>query len=364
MPNKKKRVLIAAGGTGGHLFPAQALAKDLMQEDCEVLFAANGLSSNRNFQKEMFPHREVQASSPYFRKGKSLLSTLVKIQKGIFGSLALLKEFKPDLVIGFGSFYSFPVLIAAIMKRIPIVLFESNSIPGKVNRLFARWAKLTAIQFSETAKHLSGKSVEVKMPIWELEKVDISQEEARRYFSLDPNRETFLAFGGSQGASSINEAFLNTALLMKAQDKDFQVIHFTGDEISALKMKKAYALAGIDSCVKAFETKMPLAWKAASIAVCRAGAATLSELIAFVVPSILIPFPNAADDHQRKNAEVFEKEIGCALHIADADLNENVLSSAIEEVVKTSDAKREKIRSFKLKENSISLSDLVQDILR
>ncbi len=137
---KAKKILFAAGGTGGHLFPAQALAEQLMGDSVELLFAGARLSQNAYFDKTKFPYHDIASTTP-FRGGvlKALKSTGILI-KGIRESLRLLSQEKPDLVVGFGSFHAFPVLCAAVLKKIPLVLFESNAIPGKVIRLFSKRA--------------------------------------------------------------------------------------------------------------------------------------------------------------------------------------------------------------------------------
>lgn len=361
----KRKILIAAAGTGGHLFPAQAFAEEL--KDSEILFVGGGLSSNRCFQKELFPFQEI-STSPLRKKGLALIKSLWAIVKGVKQSFKILREFQPSVVVGFGSFHSFPMLLAALCKRVPIVLFESNSEPGIVNRLFSRWAVASATQFALASKKLSGKVVEVRMPLWKKEGSASSIEEARAYFSLDPHKKTLLVFGGSQGAASINNFFCESAAELAIAGKEFQVIHIAGNEKSAESARRMYARLGIPACVKEFENRMSLAWRAASLVVCRSGAATLSEQIAFEVPGILIPYPYATEGHQRKNAQFMEKQVGGAMTLLETDLDAQKLKKMIEELIDPSKSRLEQMseamRRFKSREERGSLSALVLTLVK
>ncbi|MES2345923.1 MAG: UDP-N-acetylglucosamine--N-acetylmuramyl-(pentapeptide) pyrophosphoryl-undecaprenol N-acetylglucosamine transferase [Chlamydiota bacterium] len=345
-----KKVLIAAAGTGGHLFPAQALAQELQALGLEVRFAGHGLSSNRYFNKEEFTYDDVSSATPY---NKNVLKAAFEISKGLKKSLKIVRSFKPDIVVGFGSFHSFPVLLATLFFKVPVVVFEANSIPGKVNRFFSRFAYLSAVHFPEAGLKLFGKMREVAMPLWK--GVRSTQERARDYFSLDVKKDTLLVFGGSQGALSINTLLFETAPHFAGE---FQVIHFTGDKNSLEEMKRRYEELNISACVKEFEPRMDLAWQAATMAVCRSGAATLAELIEYEVPAILLPYPHAADDHQRKNAECMEKT-GGAFCFRDT---ESFLDIFIR-CKKENSIMQQAIRAFKQGENKSSLSSLINEVL-
>jgi UDP-N-acetylglucosamine--N-acetylmuramyl-(pentapeptide) pyrophosphoryl-undecaprenol N-acetylglucosamine transferase len=329
-----KKVLFAVGGTGGHLFPAQALAEEIKKKEgtVEILFAGGSLGSNRFFHHLKFPFKEVSCSSPAKdSKWKFVLKTL----RGIVQSLKICREFQPDWIVGFGSFYSFPLLVAARIKKIPYILVESNAYPGKVNRLFSKKAALTAIQFEEAKQHLKGVAKVVKMPHFskELEEAYLPPAEARKYFGLEPDRFTFLVFGGSQGAERINWAASELWL-----DQPFQVLHFCGQSGDVKHLRSRYAERGIQACVKPFEQKMHLAWKAADLSISRSGGGTLTEMIEFQVPGVLIPWPGAAEGHQLKNANVMQKR-GSALTLEEGKIDE--LSAA----VKKGKAQIEKMRN-------------------
>jgi UDP-N-acetylglucosamine--N-acetylmuramyl-(pentapeptide) pyrophosphoryl-undecaprenol N-acetylglucosamine transferase len=354
------KILIATGGTGGHIFPAQALAVELIEKNYELLFAGGGLETNRYFNRVRFPYKQVASASPL--KGNPFTS-FYKIGKGIKQSLKIIDDFNPDIVIGFGSFYSFPVLAAARWRKIPIVLFEPNAVPGKVNRLFSKWALLSAVQFSEAGNQLSGTIIEVKMPTGEKKHLDPLI--ARDYFYLDHQRFTFLVFGGSQGSESINRLFSDTILKIMAPTS-FQVIHITGKTQSAEAIRRKYEAAGIRACVKAFEERMDLAWSAADAVVGRSGAASVAELIKFGVPGILVPFPQATDDHQTRNALYIEEEVGGAITCPESSLTVERLKPLLEKLMHPSELQKmkEAISSFKQDHRKKELCNVICDIVK
>ncbi|MFS8563796.1 MAG: UDP-N-acetylglucosamine--N-acetylmuramyl-(pentapeptide) pyrophosphoryl-undecaprenol N-acetylglucosamine transferase [Rhabdochlamydiaceae bacterium] len=223
------KVVITTGGTGGHIFPAQALAMQLYAKGIDILFAGGEVKKNKYFKRDAHLYVEVSSSTPF--RG-NILKAWWNILKGVVQSLKILSTYKPTLVIGFGSFYSFPVLVAAKLKKIPIILFEPNAIPGKVNRLFSRWALLSTLQFKEAAKWMKGRCIEIKMQV---PKKKTGQGEAREYFYLDAQRFTFLVFGGSQGADSINHLFLKQ--LAKSALKKINFRLFTSQEQQRVQKK-------------------------------------------------------------------------------------------------------------------------------
>ncbi len=361
---KEKKILIAAGGTGGHLFPAQALAKEIVssKKSVQVLFAGAGLATNRYFHREIFSFEEVSSSSPFRGRAAQLLSVCWLILKGVQKSLQILGRFKPDLVVGFGSFHSFPLLVAAVCKRVPILIFESNVIPGRVNRLFSHFSILSCAQFAEAQERLLGPTVEVSMPFWVREqKRAPTKEEARSYFGLQPDLFTLLVFGGSQGAASINRVVVEFAALLAKEGHKFQVVHIAGSKNeesvkTAYASYASYASLDIPVCVKGFEEEMAFAWRAADLVICRSGAATLAELVIFEVPAILIPFPRASEDHQRKNAEFMEKTVKGAVTLLESDLTKEQLFKSIVPLLdpqsKKLDAMRSSIKLFKQQEKT------------
>ena len=344
MPRKNK-ILFAVGGTGGHLFPAQALARDLkeIRGEMEILFGGGRLSSNLFFHKLKFPFREVTSSSP-FRTHP--VKAVFQIGRGILESFDLIKEFSPDLIIGFGSFYSFPILVTARLKGIPYILVESNVLPGRVNRVFSSKAQFSAVQYEETGRTLKGKSIPAKMPFWsqETQGMVFAAADARKHYQLDPEAFTLLVFGGSQGAEAINRTVVELQL-----NVPFQVLHFCGRNQDADAIQKRYQQRGIAACVKHFEEQMHIAWRAADLAICRAGAGTMAEMEIFHVPAILVPWPGATDQHQHKNAGIMEK-IGGALLLEESELGN--LGSKIEQIFTELPQMKSNLKAYRERETS------------
>lgn len=293
-----KKVVISAGGTGGHLIPAQQLADKLVKK-VDPVFLAKGLSDNNNFRKEKFKYRDI-ASSP----AKKNLSSLFSILKGTLQSILFFHKNKIDIVVGFGSYHTFPVLLAAFLCRKKIVVFESNTIFGKVNSLFLKKAKIVAVQFPMEGKLLKNFVYVPTLP-W-IEKKGEDKKEARKHFSLD-DKFTVLVFGGSQGADFINKTFCD---FIAKNKKDVQVIHICGSMEKANEIRKFYAENGVSAYVSSYERDMVKVYSAADLVVARSGASTLSELIFFSLPSILIPYPYAAKNHQAKNAYFMKNQVG------------------------------------------------------
>jgi UDP-N-acetylglucosamine--N-acetylmuramyl-(pentapeptide) pyrophosphoryl-undecaprenol N-acetylglucosamine transferase len=317
----RKKFLITAGGTGGHIFPAQGLAQQLARQSAshEVLFVAGGLSSNRYFDRSLFPFKEVACSPLLSRNPLKSLKGCLNMGRGFYQSLRILKEYQPDVVVGFGSYYTVPTLLAAKWLKIPIILHEANSIPGKANKWFAPYAQYIGVHFPYTQRLLKGKTVEVGMPLREGYCHSIlSKEAARDYFQLNQEIPVLLVFGGSQGARTINQ--LMQACLRDGFHSTFQVIHLTGDETIIQSLIKQYKANGIKASVKAFETNMNRAWKAADVFVGRSGASTIAEAMEFEVPGILIPYPAATDNHQEKNADFLIETVKGGIKILEKTL--------------------------------------------
>ncbi len=358
-----KRILIAAGGSGGHLYPAQALAGQLRAKEpsLEVLFAGGGLATSRYFERGSFAFEEIACGALSLKNPLRALKALSRMGLGAWQSFRLIRRFKPDVVVGFGSYHSFPVLAAAKLAQIPIVLHEANSMPGKVNRLISRYAKMTAIYFPDAAKWLKSPCVAVEMPLREgyesALKNPVSKAEARRYFQLPAHSSkepglTVLVFGGSQGAKALNALFSQAAVqhLLPAM-ANLQVIHFTGDRQRTAEIQQLYAQAGIAACVKDFEKRMDLAWQAADLVVSRAGASTIAEQIAFEVPGIMIPFPFASDNHQEHNAQFMQSQVRGGVFFKERETTPKNLAEAIIGLAKDQhtglQAMRQGMRSYK-----------------
>lgn len=368
---KKKKVLIAAGGTGGHIFPALALARQLSANpNIEVVFAGGNLDRNRYFDKSAYQFQSTACGAFSSRNPLKVIRSVGKIGRGLWQSHRAIAKFRPDLAVGFGSYYTFPALIAALLHRIPVVLHEANSIPGKVNRLLSRYALVTGIHFPDTALHMPGKTAVVGMPLRPgFKKNSVSVEEARNYFDLDPVKPTLLVFGGSQGAQAINNCVIKAlcSSINPSVGENLQVIHVTGHPEATSAIRYRYREWNRRACVKDFESRMDLAWQAADFVISRAGAGTISEAIEYEVPAILVPFPRAADNHQELNADFMVKTVGGAEKLLERDMDEQRLMRMIASWLDDGAAKvkemHRRIAAYKKEKELKDLAGLIQDIL-
>jgi UDP-N-acetylglucosamine--N-acetylmuramyl-(pentapeptide) pyrophosphoryl-undecaprenol N-acetylglucosamine transferase len=319
---QQKRVILAAGGSGGHLYPAMATAEAL-KEHAEVLFVAAGLAKSKFFDRERYAYVDVPSGGG--------LRTLVPLTKGVCKAIKILKEFRPDVVVGFGSYHSLPPLIAAKMLGVPIVLHEANSVPGKVVRWLSPFSKLTGVQFPGAAKWMSGCVEEVPLPLRAgYQKGALEREEAAVYYGLDPSAPTILVFGGSQGAQAINRAVDDQfATAIKQNIPKAQFLHFCGTDAEVERLKNVYEHAGLFAVVKSHEPSMNYAWSCSDLAVSRAGASTIAEQLAFEIPALYIPFPEAADNHQYLNALFVANDVKGGELLLQKDLYSTLLAQKI-----------------------------------
>lgn len=365
----KKKVVITVGGTGGHIFPAIALGKQLMEADASIdlLYVGGNLSANSYFDREVFSNQSIACATFKNKNPWAIAKTVGKIALGIKQSCKILKDYKPDVVVGFGSYYTFPVLLAALMKRIPFIIHEANSIPGKVNRLLSKYASSVGIHFPITASLLRGNTAEVGLPLRPgYRRGSTHSSQAREYFDLDSERFTILIFGGSQGAVKLNH-FVSQAFISHLRDYNdvWQIIHLAGDATLAQLLHTAYLKAGIKACVKPFEFRMDLAWQAADMSIARAGAGTIAEQMEFEVPGILVPYPYATDNHQEENAYFLEKIVGGGVKIKEAEMTPELLAKELRSF--TSDKLKRMsfaMEAYKKKHRSSDLCTLVLNELK
>jgi UDP-N-acetylglucosamine--N-acetylmuramyl-(pentapeptide) pyrophosphoryl-undecaprenol N-acetylglucosamine transferase len=356
----KKRAILSAGGTGGHLFPAQSLAIEL--SEWEVLFVAGGLKLNRCFDQKRFSFEEVECATFPSANPFQVMHRCGTIFKGVRQSRKIVRQFAPDLVVGFGSFFTLPVLVAALFEKVPIVLHEQNAIPGKVNRLFCPFARTMAITFPITRTYLKGRGEkqieEVLFPL--RKKTTIQEGECWRYFGLMPQKPTLLVFGGSQGAESLNALFLKALTHLPA----IQVLHFTGNEERTQEAKRQYAALHIPSCVKSFEPCMDLAMQIADFAITRAGASTIAELIEYELPALLIPYPFATQNHQEKNGAHFASVVrGGQMH-KESVMTPSFLAERITSSLPFLAEMRKNIAAYKKSRHVKRLAELIEDTVR
>ncbi len=324
------RIVIAGGGTGGHLFPGIALAQEFEARNSatRVIFVSTGNPMERSvLSKTVFELRCITAAGIKGRGMWNQLISVLKIPKGILESLRILKDFSPDLAIGLGSYSAGPVIIGAWLRRIPIVIHEQNILPGITNRILARFADRIYLSFKNTKTNLDSNKIQwVGNPVRN-ELLEYSAAQA-----VEPNDGigsgilTILIIGGSQGAHAINMAVIDA--LEDFSDKDhLHFVHQTG-EADEQKVNDAYHRKNIRCTVQSFFDNMAELYSRADLLICRAGATTVAEITALGKAVIFIPFPHAADNHQVLNAGMLSDE-GAAEMIVEKDLSAEILSRKI-----------------------------------
>ena len=356
----KKKVIIAAGGTEGHILPAQEIAKKLQEKEIEVIFVGSGLKENVYFDRKSFKFHEILAKTP-FQKGLSRrLGALYALLKAVVRSCFFLNSFKPDLIIGFGSFHAFPVLFAAKLQKKPFMLFESNTVAGKVTKFFSSFATYTAIHLP-LVKKIRGNLIEVSWPL-RVKELNLSQVKAREQLQLAPDRFTLLIFGGSQGASTINHSLLSICEHLLAKEMLFQIIHLTGKSIS-VEVEQFCKRHNIPAFIKTFEQNMGQVFYAADLALCRSGAATIAEIIHYRVPAILIPYPYATEQHQRENA-LFLQNLSAAYVVEEGINMQRVILDFLDTFYKNPEiGEKMRISLQNLKREKREMSDLIIETL-
>jgi len=319
------RLLLAASGTGGHLFPGIAVAEAARREvGAEVLFV--GTASG--MEKEVIPRlgftlRLIPAEQLRGRSWWGVARALWAALRGLKAAWRVVREFAPDLIFSIGGYASGPMVLAGWARRVPCILLEPNVIPGLTNRLLGRFATRVCVGFPRTAHCFpSHKAVCTGNPVrW-------SGPVPQPYPSTSSSEFTLLIFGGSAGARRLNQTLPQALALV---GKDLRVIHQTGKADYA-EVSAAYDRLGVSATIVPFIDNMQEVYTAADLVVCRAGATTLAELTALGKPAILIPYPYAVDDHQRANAEVLV-QAGAAHMILDTDFTPERVSQAVRTLI-------------------------------
>jgi UDP-N-acetylglucosamine--N-acetylmuramyl-(pentapeptide) pyrophosphoryl-undecaprenol N-acetylglucosamine transferase len=308
------RAILAGGGTGGHVIPALAIAHELRKTyGAEVLFigTARGIE-NRLVPAAGFSLRLIEVGALNRVSLATRLKTFVGLPRAVWAARRMLSEFQPEVVIGVGGYASGPAMLAAVMKGIPTLAFEPNVVPGFANRVVARWVSAAAVHFEETAKyfrHAEVTGVPVRQAFF-----DIAGKNPRN------QGPTLLVFGGSQGAHAINQAMMQCLPELMRQAPGIHIIHQTGER-DYNNAQAAYQRAGASAEVFPFINDMPAFFAQADLLLCRSGASTVAEITAAGKPAIFVPFPRAADDHQRVNAQALERA-GAAVVLEETKLDD------------------------------------------
>ena len=323
------RVMIAGGGTGGHVYPGIAIYHALEQlgDGVDVLFvgAKSGVEGGI-FSDLGLPHVLLSGRAV---RGTSLLSKLASpfvLLGSVLRGVGEIKAFKPDVVVGTGGFASVAIVVASIVCGKKRVLQEQNSVPGMANRLLSRFAQLVLLSYRESRSFFGDRvaCAVVGNPL--RIKPNGNRDKAYEFFDLKPGLQTVLVFGGSRGARTINEA-AGSAIKSILSKRKVQFVFLTGTN-DYENVREDLASFAEDICVMPFLEEIDLAYAIADVAVSRAGASAVFELAAFGVPSIFVPYPYAADDHQARNVTELA-QMGGAVVIENKKLNSDVLDTMI-----------------------------------
>jgi UDP-N-acetylglucosamine--N-acetylmuramyl-(pentapeptide) pyrophosphoryl-undecaprenol N-acetylglucosamine transferase len=306
----QRRALFVAGGTGGHLYPAVAVARELVKassgEPFEVRFAVRrGDLGHEILEKEGFQVIPLEGQGMPRTMSFAWLSFASKVLRGFWQADRAIQSFAPHVVVGMGGYLSFPVLVAAKRRGLPALIHEQNVVPGVANRLLSRWVDSVAVSFEASVKRFpAGKTWISGLPVRE-EIGRVEPRDGRARLGLAPDRFTFLVFGGSLGAQRLNQSLLEVWPEMPAADR-WQVVHITGAK-DFERVRKRYSNLGVTACVLPYCHRMADAYAAADFVICRAGASTIAELLVSGRRALLVPFPFASADHQLYNAQVLKE---------------------------------------------------------
>lgn len=356
------RVLIAAGGTGGHIYPGIAVANEILRRDPQSGIRFVGTA--RGLENKLVPRAGFELSIIDSAGLKNVglaarLRGLMILPKSFIEARTVIASFRPDIVVGAGGYVSGPVLLSAALMRLPTMVMESNALPGWTNRRLARFVNRAAVSFEESLPYFRGKAVVTGNPV------------RREFFEIparqrDPNEFSILLFGGSQGARAINNAMVAALALLDELKTRLRITHQTG-EADFENVNAAYRTAGWDQAnVTRYVDNMVDAFAEVDLVICRAGATTTAELIAAGKASVMIPFPLAADDHQRKNAEALQAAGGTKM-ILQADLSGERLATEIKNLAAQPElitAMEQSSRSLARGDAAGAVVDLIEELIR
>lgn len=357
------RVLIAAGGTGGHIYPGIAVATEMMRRDpasvVRFVGTARGLET-RLVPKAGFELSIIESSGLKNVSLAAKVRGLMTLPKSIFGARRVIRDFGPEIVIGAGGYVSGPVLLAAKLLRLPTLVMDSNALPGWTNRVLARFVDKAAVSFAEALPYFRGKGVLTGNPV------------RREFFEIPAKRRddahiSLLVFGGSQGARAINLAMTSAVSGLAPHKETLRVTHQTG-EADFEKVRQGYQAAGWQDnvVVRPYIDDMVSEFAKADLVICRAGATTSAELVAAGKAAIMVPFPLAADDHQRKNAEALQSA-GAARMILQKELTGERLANEIGSLLAAPEGiERMEVASRKLARRDAAKAtvDLMEELIK
>lgn len=360
------KVIIAGGGTGGHLFPGIAVAERLRKEGIrDILFigTVNGIEA-RVIPREGYRIEFIRSSGLV---GKSILKTLqgiLNIFLSIIDSIKIIRSYRPDAVIGVGGYASFAPVLVSRFFGIPTVILEQNSIPGLANRVLSRLASAVCITYHESFNFFpSRKTILTGNPI-RARILEGSREGGMRLFGLSPQKYTVFIFGGSSGARNINRAVMDSLPYLSEMKELLQFLHQTGDS-DYEHVREAYRKYSMTGTVAPFIYQMPEAYAVADLIISRAGATTLAEITALGKAAILIPYPHAAQRHQEFNAKKLH-DMGAAIMIPERELTGERLAREIKRLLKDESLRKDlekNSRAFGRPDATGAVVDLIETMI-
>ncbi|NNE28130.1 MAG: undecaprenyldiphospho-muramoylpentapeptide beta-N-acetylglucosaminyltransferase [Saprospiraceae bacterium] len=346
-----RRILISGGGSGGHVFPAIAIANELKNQDpdCKIHFVgATGKLEMKKVPQAGFSITGLPIRGMQRKWTLKNISVPFRLLISLWKARKLIREFKPDVAVGVGGYASFPILRAASRMKVPTIVQEQNSYAGVANRLLKKSADWFFVAYEETRKVFpEEKIIKTGNPVRvELKEEKTTVQDAKKHFGLDANKPAVLLMGGSLGARSLNNAMVANADAI-ASNPDIQWFWQSGSLYE--KEMAESRTASLDNVkMTAFIDRMDLAYKMADLIVCRSGAMTIAEICLLGKPAILVPSPNVAEDHQTMNANALVEE-GAALLVKDTNANEKLILKAVEVL-------QEDARLIELGKNALRMS--------
>jgi UDP-N-acetylglucosamine--N-acetylmuramyl-(pentapeptide) pyrophosphoryl-undecaprenol N-acetylglucosamine transferase len=351
------KIAVSGGGTGGHIYPALALIREIQKKDKNVEFLYIG--TEKGLENKLVPRENIPFKSIHITGFKRKISfenvkTVLRFLKGVSDSKKMLKEFKPDVVIGTGGYVCGPVVYAAAKMGIPTIVHEQNSVPGLTNKFLSRYVDKIAICFEEAREFFPEQKVVLTGNPRASEVLGQDGIKGRLSSGLKLKVPTVLIFGGSRGAKPINEAVVKS--LTELSGKPYQVLYVTGDVHFEEVQKEVELVGNPDNVIiKPFIHNMPEVLAGIDLTVSRAGATTLAELTSLGIPSILIPSPYVTDNHQEKNARALS-EHGAARLLLEKDLTGPKLVENIDQIL----GNEEKLANMKKAAKKMGIPDAAQ----
>jgi UDP-N-acetylglucosamine--N-acetylmuramyl-(pentapeptide) pyrophosphoryl-undecaprenol N-acetylglucosamine transferase len=355
------RIVVSGGGTGGHIYPALALIREINKEEDQAQFlyigTEQGLES-KLVSRENIPFKSIYITGFKRKFSFENLKTIYRFIKGVRDSKRMLKQFKPDVVIGTGGYVCGPVVYAAAKLGIPTIIHEQNSVPGLTNKFLSRYVDRIAICFEEAKQYFPAEKVVMTGNPRASEVMNQDGAKGKKSVGLNPKIPAVLIFGGSRGARPINEAVVKS--LVQISEKPYQVLYVTGDVHYDEVKNEVDILGNPDNVIiKPFIHNMQEVLAGIDLTVSRAGATTLAELTALGIPSILIPSPYVTNNHQEKNARALSDH-GAAELVLESELSSAKLIGKIDGIL----MQPEKLKKMSAAAKKLGVPDSAKRLLK